>query len=141
VATKVWLPDWERKARRFSRHLAGVTAGALPELDWLMLGRRLAAGDAETEPLGAADYAVGIAVAIVLSRAGFTMESHPASMREMQGLGRHVKTFGIREELAKGSESAAAWRELCAEAGIADVDLGEAVRTPRKGAEHAKASR
>ncbi|HEY7922246.1 MAG TPA: M48 family metallopeptidase [Vicinamibacteria bacterium] len=131
VAARVWLPEWERTARRFARHLAGVTPVALPELDWLAVGRRLSAGHDDAEPLEVVDYAVGIALAIVLYRAGFTMESHPASMRDMQGLGQHVKTFGIREHLAKGPEPVAAWRELCAQAGIADVDLGDAVRTPQ----------
>jgi Zn-dependent protease with chaperone function len=130
VATRVWLPDWEKEARRFSRHLLGVTPAALPGLDWTKLGRRFTAGEEGAEPLEAADYAVGIALAIVLSRAGFTMESHPASNREMLGLGQRVKTFTVREELAKTTESAEAWRSLCAEAGIADVDLGEALRRP-----------
>ena len=129
VAAKVWLPDWERSARRFSRHLLGVTPAGLPVLDWLQLDRKLTAGEEGSEPFEGADYYVGIALAIVLSRAGFAMESHPASMREMSGLGQTVKTFRIREQLAVGAEAATAWRELCAEAGIADVDLGEALRT------------
>jgi len=135
VAAKVWLPEWERRARRFTRFLTGVTPGALPELDWLALGTRISAAHGEAPPLQSADHAVGLALAIVLFRAGFTMESHPASNREMNGLGQHVKTFEIREQLGKSSEAASAWRELCAQAGIADVDLGDAVRQPdgRKG--------
>jgi len=132
VAVKVWLPDWERTARRYSRHFLGVTPAGLPELDWRKLDLKLTAGEqgeAGHGPFRAADYFMGITLAIVLSRAGFTMESHPASMREMCGLGQTVKPFAIREELAKGPEAAAVWLDLCAQAGIADVDLGEALRT------------
>jgi hypothetical protein len=69
---------------------------------------------------------VGVALALVLSREGFTVDSHPGSNPALVGRGEHIEVFGVREHLAKGPESAKAWRSLCARTGIADLDLGSA---------------
>lgn len=124
VGTRVWLPDWDRSARKNRRLLAGVTPAGLPGLDWEKLGRRVVASDPEDEPLHAADAVVGIALAVVLARAGFTVESvlgvGPALIRP----GERVEPFAVRERLAGGPDAVAAWVSFCERAGIAQADLG-----------------
>ena len=75
--------------------------------------------------LEVADSVVGIALALVLTRAGFIVESQPGSEPTLVGHGERVQVFSLRERLTKDSEFADAWRNLCARAGISDVDLGE----------------
>ena len=55
---------------------------------------------------------------------GFTIESHPAAQPVLVGAGERIAVFLVRERLSQGPEAAEAWRSFCADAGIADVDLG-----------------
>jgi Zn-dependent protease with chaperone function len=124
VGTRVWLPDWDRTARKNRRLLKGVTPAGLPGFEWETLGRRIVAGDPEGEPLEAADAVVGIALAVVLARAGFAVESVPGAGPALRGLGERVEPFAVRERLAGGPDAAAAWVSFCESAGIAQADLG-----------------
>jgi Zn-dependent protease with chaperone function len=124
VGTRVWLPEWERHARRHRRVLEGVTPALLPGLDWQRVGRRLVAGEPDGEPLRAADSVVGVALGVVLARAGFAVESTPGVNVALLGFAERVEPFGLRERLSTGPNAVEAWQALCARAGIADVDLG-----------------
>jgi hypothetical protein len=44
------------------------------------------------------------------------------------GLGERVEPFGLRERFAADPDTVRAWPELCARAGIADVDLGSVAK-------------
>ncbi len=126
VGTRVWLPSWRRLAREVRKALHGVTPASLPELDWESIGRMVTSAPPDVNPVDVADTAVGAALALVLSHAGFTVESHPALPPALVGVGERVEVFSLRERLAQGPEAVEAWRSFCARAGIADVDLGSA---------------
>ena len=104
--------------------MAGPGNALLSGLDWKVIGRRLIAGQANADPLRAADSVVGVALAVALARAGFAVLSTPGVNAALVGLGARVEPFGIREHLATRPEAAEAWQALCARAGITDVDLG-----------------
>jgi len=124
VGDKVWLPMWQGYAANLEKALSGVTPSALPQLSWEQVGRRFL-GSAKGDAGEAADFMVGVAIALVLSQAGFHVESYPGQRQTLVGLGERVEVFGLRQRL-RDSAAAEAWRELCARAGIADVDLGAA---------------
>jgi hypothetical protein len=128
VGTRVWLPDWEKSAARHRRLLEGLTPTQLPGLDWERLGRRLVAGEPDAEPLQAADWLVGVALGVALARSGFSIKSTPGINTALVGLGERVEPFGLRERFAADPDAVRAWPELCARAGIADVDLGSAAK-------------
>ena len=131
VGDKVWLPMWHGYATKLESVLTGVTPGSLPQHSWERIGRRFlgrGTGDANE----AADFVIGVALALVLSRSGFTLESYPGTPHTLVGLGERIEVFSIRERLSRGAEAADAWRDFCSRAGIADVDLGTACAQSRR---------
>lgn len=126
VGARVWLPEWRRCTHANRKTLHGITPASLPELDWEALGRKITAGDPDANPLEVADGVVGAALALVLARAGFVVESHPASEPVLVGPADRVAVFSVRARLAQGAESPESWRSLCSRVGVADVDLGAA---------------
>jgi heat shock protein HtpX len=125
VGNKVWLPIWRGYAGKLERVLTGVSPGSLPEAAWERIGRRFL-GSGKGDALEAADFVVGVAVAVVLARAGWNVESYPGASHTLVGPGERVEVFGLREQLAKSPDAAESWRSLCARAGITEVDLGAA---------------
>ena len=131
VGDKVWLPMWHGYATKLESVLTGVTPASLPTTAWERIGRRFlgrGTGDANE----AADFVVGVALALVLSRAGFILESYPGTPHTLVGLGERIEVFSVRERLTQGAEAADSWRDFCSRAGIADVDLGTACAQSRK---------
>ena len=124
VGAKVWVPRWERVLRDHAKLLAGVTPASLPDVDWAEIGKKLIGNQPNVKPLEAADSLVGIALAVTLSRAGFTLESQPGSAHTLIGLGDRIEVFSLREGLTKSPEAPEAWRSLCTRAGISDLDFG-----------------
>ena len=64
---------WHGYATKLESVLTGVTPASLPTTAWERIGRRFLGrgpGDANE----AADFVVGVALALVLSRAGFILE-------------------------------------------------------------------
>ena len=125
VGSKVWLPMWRGYARRFDRLLSGVTPSSLPQTNWDGIGRSFLR-DSKGDPRQAADFVVGSALAVVLARAGFSVECQPGLHHALVGLGERIEVFTLREWFAKDPESAVSWRRLCDKAGITDIDLGTA---------------
>jgi hypothetical protein len=74
----------------------------------------------------AADFAVGVGLAVLLARAGLRVESLPGRRHATVGRGERVEIFDVRTRLAEGQEAVLAWRNQCARLGIADADLGAA---------------
>src|SRR5262249_52973882 len=73
VGHKVSLPMWEGYARELRKELAGVTPSSLPTLEWERIGRRI--GKGKGDPTEAAEFGVGVGLALVLAKAGFTVET------------------------------------------------------------------
>jgi len=131
VGGAVHVPHWEQFLRDNGRALAGVTPGTLPALDWEGVGRamiaRLRLGHGEVEappPAAVAEYAVGAAIALALSRRGFAIEAPPGAPVTMVRGPRRVEPFAVRELVDKDGEG---WRALCAEVGFGDLDLAAPV--------------
>jgi hypothetical protein len=124
VAARVYVPRWEKFVLDHGKPLAGLTPLSLPALDWDALGRRLAAavGEDAAEAKGIAEFAVGSALAVALVRRGFTVDASPGGTVVLQRGDVRVEPFGVRAGLGADA-GAAAWTALCAQAGIADVDL------------------
>jgi heat shock protein HtpX len=129
VGSRVWLPDWEKIAAKYARHLKGVTPAQLPTFDWERLGRRLTAGESDAQPLQAADSLLGIALGVALARSGFIVHSIPGRSPALVRADDRVEPFDLREHLASGPDAVPAWQDLCARLGIADVDLGSLGKT------------
>src|SRR5262249_28546583 len=125
VGDKVWLPMWAGYAPELKKELAGVTPASLPELEWERVGRRLI-GRSKGDPKEAADFGVGVGLALVPTKAGLAVEPLPGMSHALIGLGERVEVFRVRERLAAGQAAVDAWLSLCARAGIADADLGTA---------------
>jgi Zn-dependent protease with chaperone function len=130
VGDKVWLPMWRGYASKLERALAGVTPSSLPTLAWERVGRRFI-GSSKGDAGEAGDFVVGVAIALVLSQAGFRVESYPGQRQTLVGHGERVEVFGLRQRL-KDAAAAEMWREFCTRTGIADVDLGAACAQHKK---------
>jgi heat shock protein HtpX len=126
VGARVLVPHWEAFLREHAFALSGLTPASLPALDWASLGRKVAqsAKRDDDDPLPAADYAVGAGVGLALSRAGFAVESPPGAPVTLVRDEARVEPFSLRSRLAADAKEAEAWRGFCAQAGIADVELG-----------------
>jgi heat shock protein HtpX len=126
VATTVYVPRWQGFLREHGGALAGVTPAALATLDWDAFTKKVASwmkdGPASTE--GLAEFTIGSAVALVLSRRGYAIESVPGGAVTLVRDGRRVEPFGLRKRLALGAGERADWEALCTEAEIAELDLG-----------------
>ena len=67
--------------------------------------------------------ALGAALLLVLHAQGWQLHAKPGELYlERDGL--RIEPFPVVRGLGDGSEDAAAWLELCQQAGIADLDLG-----------------
>ena len=78
---------------------------------------------------------MGVALAVALSRVGFTVDSTPGLNATLVGQSDRIEPFGVRERLASDPEAVAAWQELCTRVGIAEVDLGPSrAHEPAEGA-------
>jgi Zn-dependent protease with chaperone function len=138
VGGAVHVPHWEEFLRANGDAIAGITPGVLATLDWEGVGRNVIKrlkvaedpADARPSALAVADYAVGTAVALALSRRGFAIDAPPGAPVALVRTPRRIEPFALREEVAKNGE---AWRVLCAEIGFVELDLGTQVGGPAAG--------
>jgi hypothetical protein len=126
----VWVPSWEEFLSKHGRVLNGLTPARLPGLDWKSLDAEVArAVEATGNATGVADFAVGAALSVALVRRGFDVEAPPGGVVVLRKGEVHVEPFKVRQRLEAGHAEAERWRELCAQAGIADVELGQSAET------------
>ncbi len=115
---KVWLPFWEERCRDAREGLAGVTPASLPDQRW----------DPGTAPPGAGGMPwgplVGLALTVLLASRGWSIAGAPGDPVTATRDGTVIEMFSIVPRLAEGELTADAWRALCREADIAEVDLG-----------------
>jgi Zn-dependent protease with chaperone function len=127
VGATVLLPRWTSFLKEHGHALHGVTPAAIAGLDWAAVGRALARSTKQEEQEGSerfADFTIGAAVAVVLTRRGFTLEAPPGASPVLKRGALSVEPFDLRSRLAAGGEAAEEWRHFCSETGIGDVDLG-----------------
>ncbi|MEA2450259.1 MAG: hypothetical protein QOG63_2191 [Thermoleophilaceae bacterium] len=108
VPQSVFLPAWRLTSADNRAHLAGVSAGSLPEALTRM-------------PHAAGVFASGLALA--LYDAGWTLTAPPGEPVRLSGGGHSVEPFVLVTQLATGELDAAGWRERVEEAEIAGLSL------------------
>lgn len=139
AGTEVYVPVWEERARRYASTLKGITPTALPDLSGEIrnLGRTIVSMEPEASLDEEVDFAqvaasvIGSALAVALHRQGWELYALPGEEVYARQGEKTIKPFEAMQQLASGKLDAAAWRQQCADAGIANVDLGS-IGTPGK---------
>jgi hypothetical protein len=134
VGVQTYFPLWEKQAHIEAAALAGVTPAVFPDLasNLPMIARTMAdEREHQTSPPEAsklqsfATSILGAALTVTLHNNGWELSALPGDPVYARHDQWEIKPFDVLEELASGKQSADAWRQLCEEAGIADLDLGE----------------
>jgi Zn-dependent protease with chaperone function len=131
VGRDVYLPAWRKSGGEVALNLAGMTPSTLPTdaASLAAVGRRFvsAPGDLAAETDFGAN-AIGIALAVLLARVGWTPRCELGEPVAFERGGDRIEPFDAPRRLAAGELTEDEWRALCRRAGIADVDLGTAGR-------------
>ena len=119
----VLLPQWSTFIKDHGHKLRGLRPPEIPVLNWAVLGKELAdstGSHGHDEHL--AQFTVGAALTLLLVRQGFALDAPPGGPVILVRDGLRVEPFDLRARtIGSGAEQ---WRQLCAQAGIADVELG-----------------
>ena len=131
VGAQVWLPHWEKTAGKYADSIKGVTPASLPTFlrSPEPLAKQLQAS--AQQPLALADVGRGVvgitamALCVTLVRRGWQLDSLPGAPVSVSHAGHVFRPFDEIGELASGSSLAEeTWQQRCAQAGIANLDLG-----------------
>lgn len=133
VGVHMHLPTWQHIVRQNAGALAGLTAGALPEiiLEASTVSRQHHTARPKQRvasrafPLSARRTAgvLGAALAVALYRHGWRLSTPPGGDITLCSGANEIRPFDVVQRLAGGRLSAEAWRGLCSEAKISDLDL------------------
>ncbi|HEY7652963.1 MAG TPA: M48 family metalloprotease [Methylomirabilota bacterium] len=136
VGERVYQPIWQQEAQGAAAHCSPVTVGALGQQASALseaLGAKLLP-DGEVTPTEArqrrGNWALGSALAVALSQAGWATEAPPGEPVTLKGPSGALDPFGTVQKLVKGELSAAAWVEQCERLGIAGLELLGAASAP-----------
>lgn len=148
VGERVYQPIWQKETQGAAAHGSPLTvealgprAGALSET----LGAKLLP-EGTAAPSGArqlrGNWALGSALAVALSQAGWATEAPPGEPVTLKGPAGALDPFATVQALVKGELSAEAWAQQCERLGIAGVEmLGAPAPGPRQVARAATESR
>jgi heat shock protein HtpX len=129
VGWKFWVPAWEAYTGKYANVLAGNTPRTLPELAQNLEAFSQRLREADGEDLASEDRRqqvaamLGMALTVALSRNGWELHVIPGEDTICERKGTAIKPFDIVPELVSGELSPETWHELCANSGIADLDL------------------
>jgi len=135
VGERVYQPMWERETQAAAAHCRPLTVGALGQqgsaLSATLGAKMFAEGEvaAEVQQLRG-NWALGSALAVALSRAGWATDAAPGEPVMLRGPATALDPFGTAQALVKGELSAEAWAEQCERAGIAGVEMLGAAPAP-----------
>ena len=136
VGERVYQPMWQKETQAAAAHCRPLTVGALGQQASALsatLGAKLFAegevASAEVQQLRG-NWALGSALAVALSRAGWTTDAAPGEPVMLRGPDTALDPFGTAQALVKGELSAEAWAEECERAGIAEVEMLGAAPAP-----------
>jgi Zn-dependent protease with chaperone function len=130
VGRMIWVPIWEDYLGKYTKVLAGNTLSTLPELSQNLEAFSDHLREVDSEDLAPeerqrqAPATLGMALAVVLSRNGWKLQVFPGDDVICEWKDAVIKPFDIVPKLASGELTPEAWRELCVDYGIADLDLG-----------------
>jgi heat shock protein HtpX len=129
VGWKIWAPTWKAYAAKYAQALAGYTPCTLPELSQNLEAFSRLLREADGEDLAPEERhqqvttTLGVALAVALSRNGWELHVLPGDDVVCERKGIIIKPFDIIPNLASGQLTPEAWRELCIDSEIADLDL------------------
>jgi hypothetical protein len=126
--TQVYLPYWLQMVRDHAQSLTGLRLGDLPELvanpeEFLArfdLGQEMPS----EEKKGPASIIMGMAVTVALFGQGCEVTCNVGEPAQVRLAGEWLQPFSLMDDLASGDLPAERWRDLCAQAGFQDLDLG-----------------
>jgi heat shock protein HtpX len=133
---QVWIPAWREQSAANAGRLRGLTPESLtdhPEpRTWLPLRLGMAASLLHVTDGHRAEAAgiFGSALLTAFHAAGVPIQAPLGAPVTVEVDGTVVRPFDLPADLATGALSREAWRELCARAGIAGLDLGSTAPAP-----------
>lgn len=136
VGRDVYVPSWEASLSDYVDALAGVTLSSLPEFlqspDTVVSRiREVADAPLSNEEIGRGILTItGRALAVSLVKYGWEVDASPGMPISVWRNDFKVQPFAVLRELASSPLAAEKWREQCEAAGIAEIDLGEAISEP-----------
>jgi heat shock protein HtpX len=129
VGERVYQPMWQKEAVGAAAHCSPVTVEALGhEANRLSetLGAKLLpewkVTATEVRQLRG-NWALGSALAVALSQAGWTTEAQPGEPVLLRGPAGTLDPFAAVQALVKGEMGAAAWTAECERLGIAGIEM------------------
>jgi Zn-dependent protease with chaperone function len=133
VGVQMHLPTWQHIVQQNAGALVGLTVGALPEIIVEASAssrqhrtlRTKQQGASRSFPLSARRTAgvLGAALAVALYRHGWRLNTPPGGDITLCDGAIEIRPFEVVQRLAGGRLSAEAWRVLCCEAAIRDLEL------------------
>jgi heat shock protein HtpX len=141
VGERVYQPIWQKETQGAAAHGGPLTVEALGQRAAELseaLGAKLlpegVAGGSEARRLRGG-WALGSALAVALSRAGWVTEAPPGAPVALKGPAGALDPFATVQALVKGELGAEAWAQQCERLGIAGVEmLGTGPAAPRAAA-------
>jgi heat shock protein HtpX len=140
VGERVYQPRWQEEAAACSAHVGALTVGSLAgrarALSEALGSRLLPDGAAAPSELRGfrGNFALGAALAVALSRAGWATAAPPGEPVRLEGTTGSIDPFAIVQVLVKGEVDPQAWAEQCAHLGIADIEMLAAAPPPARAA-------
>jgi hypothetical protein len=136
VGGRVYPTSWAASVDRARERLRGLTPGSLPGQSafYADLARQMVGSDADGAPpealarFGASQIAS--AIALHLSGAGWTVHALPGEAVVLERGDRRWEPFTRLVAVSQGELPIETWREECARAGVADLDLAAVKSNP-----------
>jgi hypothetical protein len=128
TAIRVFLPVWQEMVRDHARALSGLRLGKLPDLlehpeEFLPQFDFSPEFSLEDQKFSAG-LIIGAAVATALCGQGCQVNNELAAPFKLLLAGEWVEPFSLMADLATGAVSGDHWKDLCARAGLSELDLG-----------------
>ncbi|HEX8693159.1 MAG TPA: M48 family metallopeptidase [Longimicrobium sp.] len=136
AAERVWIPTWREQAAENAKRLRGITPESVADQadppTWAPLRMGFAASPSllTDEHRSAAAGILGCALLTAFHAAGAPIQAPVGAPVTVEVDGTVVRPFQLLRDLAAGTVTRDAWREVCRRSGIAGVDLGSPVPAP-----------
>ncbi len=136
VGERVYQPIWQKETQGAAAHCRPLTVEALGRRARELcetLGTKLLPESEVPEPEARqfrGNWALGSALAVALSQAGWATAAAPGEPVKMTGPAGALDPFGAVCALVKGEMSAEAWVEECGRLGIGSIEMLRPAPTP-----------
>jgi Zn-dependent protease with chaperone function len=138
VGERVYQPLWQKEIDGAAAHCSPLTVEALGQ-QASQLSETLGAKLLPEWEMGASEvrqlrgnWALGSALAVALSQAGWATDAQPGEPVMLRGPAGTLDPFGAVQALVKGEMSAEAWTRECERLGITGIEMLGAGSGPRK---------